>query len=90
MDMGLSCRKKVFFPGVHTIGAPISGPRNADKNFTDTRIFSEKCASSPAARGRLAAECHLQGFTTPWPGGLVNLSSLVLVSSKDKARDESS
>ena len=27
------------FPGVHKIDAPISGPRIADKNFTDTRIF---------------------------------------------------
>ena len=34
-----SCRKKAFFPGVHKIGAAISGPRIADKNFTDTRIF---------------------------------------------------
>ena len=39
MDMGFSCRKKAFFPGVHKIGAPISGPRIADTNFTDTRIF---------------------------------------------------
>ena len=28
-----------IFPGVHKIGAAISGPRIADKNFTDTRIF---------------------------------------------------
>ena len=34
-----SCRKKAFFPGVHKIGAAISGPRIADTNFTDTRIF---------------------------------------------------
>ena len=39
MDMGFSCRKNAFFPGVHKIDAPISGPRIADKNFTDTRIF---------------------------------------------------
>ena len=32
-----------FFPGVHKIGAPISGPRIADTNFTDTkRIFLKK------------------------------------------------
>ena len=38
---GFSCRKNAFFPGVHKIGAPISGPRIADTNFTDTkRIFS--------------------------------------------------
>ena len=36
---GFSCRKNAFFPGVHKIGAPISGPRIADTNFTDTRIF---------------------------------------------------
>ena len=38
---GFSCRKNAFFPGVHKIGAPISGPRStADTNFTDTkRIF---------------------------------------------------
>ena len=39
MDMGFSCRKNAFFPGVHKIGAAISGPRIADTNFTDTRIF---------------------------------------------------
>ena len=27
MDMGFSCRKSAFFPGVHKIDAPISGPR---------------------------------------------------------------
>ena len=36
---GFSCRKNAFFPGVHKIGAPISGPRIADTNFTDTGIF---------------------------------------------------
>ena len=36
---GFSCRKNAFFPGVHKIGAPISGPRITDTNFTDTRIF---------------------------------------------------
>ena len=41
---GFSCRKNAFFPGVHKIGAPISGPRStADTNFTDTkRIFLKK------------------------------------------------
>ena len=34
-----SCRKNAFFPGVHKIGAAISGPRIADTNFTDTGIF---------------------------------------------------
>ena len=39
MDMGFSCRTDAFFPGVHKISAAISGPRIADTNFTDTRIF---------------------------------------------------
>ena len=39
MDMGFSCRKNALFPGVHKIGAAISGPRTADTNFMDTRIF---------------------------------------------------
>ena len=34
-----SCRTDACFPGVHKIGAAISGPRITDKNFTDTRIF---------------------------------------------------
>ena len=33
-------QRKSIFPGVHKIDAPISGPRIADKNFTDTD-FSE-------------------------------------------------
>ena len=38
MDMGFPA-ERTHFPGVHKIDAPISGPRIADKNFTDTRIF---------------------------------------------------
>ena len=34
-----SCRKKTEILGAHKIGAAISGPRIADKNFTDTRNF---------------------------------------------------
>ena len=34
-----SCRKNAEILGVHKIGAAISGPRIADTNFTDTRIF---------------------------------------------------
>ena len=46
-----------IFPGVHKIDAPISGPRIADKNFTDTkRIFlkalRELTGSSFVLRGR--------------------------------------
>ena len=36
-----SCRKNEFFPGVHKIGAPISGPRIADKKFYGHEDFSE-------------------------------------------------
>ena len=36
---GFSCRKNAEILGAHKIGAAISGPRIADKNFTDTRIF---------------------------------------------------
>ena len=32
-------QKERIFPGAHKIGAAISGPRIADTNFTDTRIF---------------------------------------------------
>ena len=39
MDMGFFLQKERIFPGVHQIGALISGPRIADTNFTDTRIF---------------------------------------------------
>ena len=39
MDTGFFLQKERIFPGVHKIGAAISGPRIADTNFTDTRIF---------------------------------------------------
>ena len=39
MDMAFPAERTQFFPGVHKIGAAISGPRIADTNFTDTRIF---------------------------------------------------
>ena len=38
MDMAFSCRKSAFFKA-HKIGAAISGPRIADKNYMDARIF---------------------------------------------------
>ena len=34
-----SCRKNAEIRGAHKIGTAISGPRIADKTFTDTRIF---------------------------------------------------
>ena len=37
MDMVFPA-ERTHFPGIHKIDAPISGPRIADKNFTDTRI----------------------------------------------------
>ena len=36
---GLFLQEERIFPGVHKIGAAISGPRIADTNFTDTGIF---------------------------------------------------
>ena len=36
---GFFLQKECIFPGTHKIGAAISGPRIADKNFTDTRTF---------------------------------------------------
>ena len=38
-------QKERIFPGVHKIGAAISGPRIADTNFTDTRIFLNQSVS---------------------------------------------
>ena len=49
---GFSCRKNAFFPGVHKIGAPISGPRIADTNFTDTRIFPAKFSKFPCEKSK--------------------------------------
>ena len=40
-------QKERIFPGVHKIGAALSGPRIADTNFTDTRIFLTKRRDSP-------------------------------------------
>ena len=39
MDMAVFLQKESIFPGVRKIGAALSGPRIADTNFTDTRIF---------------------------------------------------
>ena len=39
MDMEVFLQKERFFLGAHKIGAAISGPRIADTNITDTRIF---------------------------------------------------
>ena len=39
MGMEVFLQKERIFLGAHEIGAAISGPRIADTNFTDTRIF---------------------------------------------------
>ena len=39
MDTSFFLPKERMFPGVHKIGAPISGPRIADTISTDTGIF---------------------------------------------------
>ena len=57
---GFSYRKNAFFPGVHKIGAPISGPRIADTNFTDTRIFLNLLKRHLTLSEKGAREC-LQG-----------------------------
>ena len=54
-----------IFPGVHKIGAAISSPRIADKNFTDTKriFFSE--LRTPAKQWMLSAlplQCHCKVF----------------------------
>ena len=51
MDMAFSCRKNAFFPGAHKIGAAISGPRIADTNFMDTRIFLNEDNPSLGGQG---------------------------------------
>ena len=42
----LFLQKERIFPGVHKIDAPISGPRIADKNFTDTRLSPRRIEGS--------------------------------------------
>ena len=49
-------QKERIFPGVHTIGAAISGPRIADMNFTDTRIFLTTSLSQKRADSQLARD----------------------------------
>ena len=54
MDMAFSAERTLF---VHKDDAPLSGPRIADTNFTDTRIFLKKAGitnSGPALRGQRA------------------------------------
>ena len=67
IDMGFSCRENAFFPSVHKIDAPISGPRIADTNFADTRIFLiEKCPKSLET----VSEMSIQDFSRHFPNFL--------------------
>ena len=52
-----SCRKNTEILGTHKIGAAISGPRIADKNLTDTRIFL--IDEDPKHRGWLRLDLQL-------------------------------
>ena len=59
-----------IFPGVHKIGATISGPRIADKNLTDTRIFLTISAIPPshcAPWGFLVSQHGQSGAIPPPP-----------------------
>ena len=53
MDMGFFLQKERIFPGVHKIGAAISGPRTADKKFYGHEDFSEFCGLENPAKERL-------------------------------------
>ena len=64
MDMGFPCRKNAIFPRAHKIGAAISGPRIADKNFMDTRIFLKKSMWVPFVHSSPENEAH-----QPFSGG---------------------
>ena len=66
MGMVFSCRTDAFFPGAHKIGAAISGPRIADKSFTDTRIvLNLHRANGRGCFGGQTAGGHPKAF--PWP-----------------------
>ena len=62
---GFSCRKNAFFPGVHKIGAPISGPRIADTNFTDTRIFLNFLHINQILEGFISVQIHVAPVFAP-------------------------
>ena len=64
MDMEVFLQKEGIFPGVHKIGVAISGPRIADKNLTDTRIFLKiVCANC-------LCKLFLFGWVVFWVGRL--------------------
>ena len=62
MDM-VFLHKERIFPGVHKIGAAISGPRIADTNFTDTKRISQGSRLSCPATGPLTPEGFSEGVS---------------------------
>ena len=79
-----SCRKNAFFPGVHKIGAPISGPRIADTNFTDTRIFLIICCIPKPGSLQFGGEALFWTFCAllhPLRFAYLHLSSFALIRS---------
>ena len=50
MDMGFSCRKNAFLPGVHKIGAAISGPKITGKFFYGREDFSDQACDQKLNR----------------------------------------
>ena len=65
-----------IFPGVHIIGAAISGPRIADTNFTDTGIFLIFSLSTPPL---------FRQYSTPKPSLPGTLELLFLVEEAEPA-----
>ena len=68
-------QKERILPGVHKVGAAISSPRIADKNFTDTRIFlileSERSIitimnSTSRCSSRCTSRCAIQYGYGAW------------------------
>ena len=73
---GFSCRENAFFPGVHKIGAAISGPRITDTNFTDTRIFLKNPVKIQKTEEKIATNINKQHFgIVPGMGGCRNVRS---------------
>ena len=67
MGIGFCCRKNACFPGVHKIGAAISGPRIAGKNFYGHEDFSDFLVFRDF--GWVFVGRHLVGV---WIGGVWN------------------
>ena len=69
MDRGFSCRTDAFFPGVHKIGAALSGPRIADKEFYGHGDFSKKNGSDGSGFRFRFASCAILPCGLHWPCG---------------------